>query len=167
MVIGVSKLDSKCLLYAGCYMWPCAYAEKQGRERALLAPLSSEGSLHEWCLSGPHSEMNISCPHCVLQALFRSLFLCCMTTGCLPCLISTNSPTALRALFMPSPLIQGINLCCFKKHGYLPTAAATITFFPKPRLHLLPSLLWTLLYLFLLCQFSSDFWGTQNDSIFT
>lgn len=47
-----------------------------------------------------------------------------------------KQPTALRALFMPSPLIQGINFCYFKKHDTLPTAAAMITFFTNPCLYI-------------------------------
>ena len=71
-------------------------------------------SLHEHYLSEICSEMSNQPPHCVSQALIRSLFLCCVSAGCLPCIFSKSSPSVLWAL--PEPNMLTLKTPGFKLH---------------------------------------------------
>ena len=87
-------------------------------------PVCSWRVLSECCLSGTHFKMSKSPFHCMLQALFRSLFLGFLSMGCLPAF----SPRAVQCF----PGSVPASLLTFKILGFKPHWLPEITKFCHP-----------------------------------
>lgn len=94
--------------------------------------------LCECYLSGTHWNEWITSPLCA-QVLFRLLFPCYMSAGCLPCLFSKNSPNALWAL--PEPSLVTFRIASLSPAGCKISWNLACFVFQAILIHVLPSVL--------------------------
>ena len=95
-------------------------------------PVCSWRVLSECCLSGTHFKMSKSPFHCMLQALFRSLFLGFLSMGCLPAFSPRAAQCPLQAVSQTSPLV--FKTPGFKSHWLQEIKKFILSHFPSKML---------------------------------
>ena len=119
---GVRKLGSESPCCARSSRWLYVYAEGQGREMALQF-FCSRWDFSVYPASVMHSKMSKSPSHCGPQVLFRWLFSCCMSEGCLSFILSQSSLStsglSLREAHWPLEL-QVLSLLVARSHEIQP-----------------------------------------------